>query len=71
MQARKLRLLKIAKRHLDEAMGWNEAGKSFRDSLYALRYANRMANAHLEMAKYWEMAVKNLHYIPGTWATTF
>jgi len=67
----RLRFIKIADRHLREAEAWSRAGEEYRDSLAALRYANKMVRAHLDMAKYWQAACDTLHYKPGTWAYRF
>ncbi len=67
------RLLKIAKRHLDEAKIWNELCGECRekDNLYGMKFCNRKSDEHLRMVEYWHMACNNLHYKPGTWAYKF
>lgn len=64
------RLLRCAQRHLDEAKGWIEIAEQ-RNDLFAKRYANKKTEWHLDMARYWQMAANNLHYVPGTWAYKF
>ncbi len=64
------RFLKIADRHLTEAKIWLDIATS-RNDLFGKRYANDKCDAHLQMARYWHMAVNNLHYKKGTWAYTF
>ena len=64
------RFLRIAERHLIEAEAWMNISAEH-DDLFSKRYANQKADWHLDMVKYWHMAVDNLHYKPGTWAYTF
>lgn len=67
------RFLKCAQRHLDEAKGWIEIAKKYNDeyAFWAVKYANRKADEHMAMARYWHMAARNVHYKPGTWAYKF
>ena len=64
------RFLRIADRHLNEAEIWMEIS-SRQNDLFGKRYANNKAGEHLQMARYWHMAIDNLHYKKGTWAYTF
>lgn len=67
------RFVRCAERHLNEAQAWNAIAKdrSEQNDLFGLQYANRKAGWHLDMAKFWGMAIKDIHYIPGTWAYKF
>ena len=67
------RFLKIAERHLNEAKAWIEIAKIYNDkyAFWAVKIANRKADEHMQMARYWHMACNNLHYKPGTWAYKF
>jgi len=64
------RFLRIANRHLNESKIWSEIS-SRQEDFFGKRYANRKASEHLQMVKYWYMAIDNLHYKKGTWAYTF
>lgn len=64
------RFLKCSQRHLDEAKQWFEIADSRNDTFGKL-YALCRGNAHLDMVRFWQMAVRDIHYIPGTWAYRF
>jgi len=71
MLQRRMRLIKLAQRHLNEAKGWNSMLNKDEDSLSVWRWVNAKVRAHLDMAAYWKMAAESLHYVPGTWSTKF
>ena len=56
-----------------EAQAWNNIAKqkSEENDLFGLKYANRKVEGHLDMVRFWKMAINDIHYIPGTWAYKF
>lgn len=65
------RFLECSKRHLNEASQWMQVAEKYPTDLFGKQYAVRKANEHLEMVRFWQMAVRDIHFVPGTWAYKF
>ena len=71
MILKKQKLIRMIERHLNESKMWNELSGKYSGCIYAQKYANDRADEHLRMCAYWMAAVKNMHYVPGTWRVVY
>lgn len=73
LQIVKQRFIKFAERHLRESTIWDEIFKRYaaKNDLFGMLYASDRCVWHNQMAEYWLMAIKNLHYVQGTWRYRF
>lgn len=63
------KLTKMAEHHLNEAKAWSHLFDVCKEKndYFGCKFCLKKQEAHQEMTTYFIFALKDLHYVPGTW----